>query len=161
MLDSGASHNLMPKAVMDKLGLDITGPSKYLDSLPSEAQDLRTFDSKKLKCLGMIKDLMVHLAQIPSKSVMMDVVVVDVPVCYGMLLSRSWGARLGGTLQLDMLYATIPIFGGETKRLYQETKMAYTLSDLESPTNHPVYTDDYMECGVLALMEEEERSPLE
>jgi len=24
MFDSGASHNLMPKAIMDKLGLDIT-----------------------------------------------------------------------------------------------------------------------------------------
>jgi len=28
MLDSGASHNLMPKVVMEKLGLDITIPYK-------------------------------------------------------------------------------------------------------------------------------------
>jgi hypothetical protein len=26
MLDSGASHNLMPKAVMEKLGLEVTRP---------------------------------------------------------------------------------------------------------------------------------------
>jgi hypothetical protein len=30
--------------------------------------------------LGMIKDLVVHLAQIPIKSVLMDIIVVDVPV---------------------------------------------------------------------------------
>ena len=30
MLDSGASHNLMPKVVMDQLGLDITRPYKDL-----------------------------------------------------------------------------------------------------------------------------------
>jgi hypothetical protein len=30
MLDSNASHNLMPKAVMEKLGLDITRPYKDL-----------------------------------------------------------------------------------------------------------------------------------
>jgi hypothetical protein len=46
MLDSGASHNLMPKAIMDKLGLDITRPY----------HDLYSFDSGRVKCLGLIKD---------------------------------------------------------------------------------------------------------
>jgi hypothetical protein len=39
-----------------------------------------------------------------------DVVVVDVLAKYGMLLSRSWGAKIGGSVQLDITYATIPIF---------------------------------------------------
>ena len=30
MLDLDASHNLMPKMIMDNLGLDITGTYKYL-----------------------------------------------------------------------------------------------------------------------------------
>ena len=30
MLDSSASHNLMPKVVMERLGLEITKPYKYL-----------------------------------------------------------------------------------------------------------------------------------
>jgi len=42
----------------------------------------------------------------------MDVVIVDVTVKYGMLLCRFWGAKLGGLLQLDMSYATIPISDG-------------------------------------------------
>jgi hypothetical protein len=88
MLDSGASHNLMPKIIMEKLGLEITRPY----------QDLYSFDSRKVKCLGMIKDLVVNLAQIPVKSILMDVVVVDVPAKYDMLLSRSWGAKLGGSV---------------------------------------------------------------
>lgn len=37
----------------------------------------------------------------------MDVVVVDIPPQFGMLLSRSWGAKLRGTLQLEFSYATI------------------------------------------------------
>jgi len=53
MLDSGASHNLMPKIIMEKLGLQINKPY----------QDLYSFDSRKAKCLGMIKDLVVNLAQ--------------------------------------------------------------------------------------------------
>ena len=32
-------------------------------------------------------------------------------VQYGMLLSRSWGEKIQGTLQMDMIFATIPVFG--------------------------------------------------
>ena len=60
----------------------------------------------------MIKDLVVNLAHIPMKSVLMDVVVADIPSKYGILLSRSWGTKLGGSLQLDMTYAKIPDFEG-------------------------------------------------
>jgi hypothetical protein len=88
MLDSGASHNLMPKVVMDQLGLDITRPYK----------DLFSFDSRKVKFLCLIKDLVVSLSQIPTKNMVMDVVVADIPLTFGMLLSRSWAAKLKGTL---------------------------------------------------------------
>jgi hypothetical protein len=52
MLDSCASHNLMPKLVMERLGLQITRPY----------HDLYSFDARKVRCLGIIKDLVVHLA---------------------------------------------------------------------------------------------------
>ena len=69
MLDSRASHNLMPKAIMETLNLDITRPYK----------DLFSFDSSKVKCLGLIKYLCVTLVQYPGKSIVMDIVVVDIP----------------------------------------------------------------------------------
>jgi hypothetical protein len=132
MLDSGASHNVMPKLIMERLGLQITRPYG----------DLYSFDSRKVKCMGMIKDLVVSLAQVPVKSVLMDVVIADIPPKYGMLLSRSWGAKLGGSLQLDMSYATIPVFGGQFTRLYRETRLAYTVSDPQNPNNFPIYVAD-------------------
>jgi hypothetical protein len=52
MLDSGASHNVMPKINMDKLGLQITRPYG----------DLYSFDLRRVKCMGMIKDLVDTLA---------------------------------------------------------------------------------------------------
>jgi hypothetical protein len=109
MLDSEASNNLMPKVVMDQLGLEITRPYK----------DRFSFDSRKVKCLGLIQDLVVSLSQIPAKNMVTDVVVVDIPPKFGMLLSRSWVTKLKGTLQMDMSYATIPVFG-QDRRLYKE-----------------------------------------
>ena len=92
MLDSGASHNLMPRRIMDKLGLDMTRPYK----------DLFSFDSNKVKCLVLIKGLVISLAKILAETLSMDVVVADTPPKFGMLLSRSWAAKLKGTLQMDM-----------------------------------------------------------
>ena len=84
MFDLGASHNLMPRAIMECLGLDITRPYK----------DLYSFDSREVKCLGLIKDLVVSLHQIPERNLIMDVVVADFPPKFGMLLSRSWATKL-------------------------------------------------------------------
>jgi hypothetical protein len=88
LMDLGASHNLMPKTVMEELGLEDT----------RAYHDLYSFDSRKVQCLGVIKDLVATLFQLPMKSVVMDVVVADDPPNFDMLLSRSWIKRLGGTM---------------------------------------------------------------
>jgi hypothetical protein len=131
MLDLGASHNLMPKVIMDELGLDITRPYK----------DLFSFDSRKVKFLGLIKDLVVSLSQIPSKNLIMDAVVADIPPKFGMMCSRSWAAKLKGTLQMDMSYATILVFGQEM-RLHREVLLKYMVSRKSKPNNHPIYFVD-------------------
>ena len=51
LMDSGASHNLMPKIVMEELELDVT----------KTYHDLYSFDSRKVKFLKVIKDLAVSL----------------------------------------------------------------------------------------------------
>jgi hypothetical protein len=51
LMDSGASHNLMPKTVMEELGIEIT----------RSYHDLYSFDFGKVQCLGVIKDLVMML----------------------------------------------------------------------------------------------------
>lgn len=97
----------MPLVVMEQLVLQITQPDK----------DLYAFDSKRVKFLGMIKDLVVNLTQIRVKSVVMDIVVADIPPSFGMLLSRSWCSKVGDSIKLDLTYAIIPTFGVEERRL--------------------------------------------
>jgi hypothetical protein len=88
MLDSGASHNLMPKAVMENLGLEVTKPYK----------DLHSFDSSKVRCIGLIKDLCITLVQIPTKIMVMDVVVAG--------------------HSLEIWYVYVPVLGGQVERYF-------------------------------------------
>jgi hypothetical protein len=146
LMDSGASHNLMPKIVMEELRMEVT----------KTYHDLYSFDSRRVQCLGVIKDLVVSLFQLPMKIVVMDIVVVDVPPKFGMLLSRSWIKKLGGTLQMDLTYATIPVFEGKQRRLYREAQLAYIVSDEANPTNHPIFALDtdlgLVYCSSLMLL---------
>jgi ribonuclease HI len=149
LMDSGASHNLMPKIVMEELGLEVT----------KAYHDLYSFDSRRVQCLGVIKDMVVSLFQLPMKSVVMDIVVADVPPKFGTLLSRSWIKRLGGTLQMDLTYATIPVFGGEHRRLYREAQLAYIVSDEANPTNHTIFAlDTDLGSSLLQITEAPEAS---
>lgn len=138
VFDCGTSRNLMPKVIMDNLGLDVTSPYK----------DLYSFDSRKVRCLGLINNLVVTLHQIPEKSVVMDVVVADALAKFGMLLSISWDAKLKGTLQMDMSYVTILVFS-EQRRLYRENRLAYMISSRDNPKNHHIYdVDTYLGSSI-------------
>jgi hypothetical protein len=64
----------------------------------------------------------------------MDVFVVDIPPKFGMLLSRSWAEKLKDTLQMDISYATMPVFHQE-KRLYREVLLKYMVSSKDHPNN--------------------------
>jgi ribonuclease HI len=151
LMDLGASHNLMPKYVMDELGLEVT----------KIYHDLYYFDSRKFKCLGVIKDMVVTLFQLPMKSILMDIVVVDVPPKFGMLFSRSWTKRLGGTLQTDLSYATTLVFEGEHRMIYKEAQLAYIISDEANPTNHIVFAFNTNLGSSILQLTDASKSPLE
>ena len=65
--------------------------------------------------------MVVSLNKLPSKTMVMDVFVVDIPPKFGVFLSRSWTSKLKGSLQMDMSYATIHVLN-ESKRLYSENR---------------------------------------
>ena len=69
----------------------------------------------------------------------MDILVADIPPKYAMLLSRSWDAKLQGTMQMNMTYASIPVFN-QPRRLYRETHMKYMVSSQERPEKSPLYS---------------------
>ena len=92
MLDLGVSLSIMPLSIMKEMGLEITHP--YGNVCGS--------DSTGVQAYGLIKSLKVDLFACPDLSIMMDVVVIDLPPVYGILIFRKWVVGLGGYLMMDL-----------------------------------------------------------
>ena len=69
MLDSRASSTVMPLKVMNQVGLKTIRPYRNVCAM----------DSREIEVRGLIKDLMINLAAHPNISILMDVIVSDVP----------------------------------------------------------------------------------
>ena len=65
-------------------------------------------DAREVEVVGIILNLQVKLAKYLDIDMSMDVVVIYVPDNWGMLLSRKWAATLGGYIQMDWTYTTMP-----------------------------------------------------
>jgi hypothetical protein len=128
MLDSGASTNVMSLKVMEQLGLKMTRPYGNVCGI----------DSKRVKVYGLCENVEVFLIDFPHINLLMNIVVIDVPDAWGMLLSRSWSASLGGFLSMDLTHAHIPMGDGTFEVLYSRERADKHVMD----PNGPDYTSE-------------------
>jgi hypothetical protein len=132
MLDSGSGASLMTKKVMQQLNLKTTRPYGNVCAM----------DSRSVEVEGMIQNQTVRLAKYPDIHLTMDILVIDVPDKWGMLLSRKWGASLGGSLQLDLSYATVPASENSLVKLHSEKERRYHVENPQKPSNEYIYNTD-------------------
>jgi hypothetical protein len=88
---------------------------------------------KTVKVYGLIKYLEVYLVAYPHIDIKMDVIVIDVPDAWQMLLSRKWAATLGGYLSMDLTHAHIPMRYGTFDDLYHQPFMKIHVQEPSSP----------------------------
>jgi hypothetical protein len=98
----------MSLKVMEQLGLKMTRPYENVCGI----------DSKRVKVYGLCENIKVFLIDFPHINFLMNIIVIDVPDAWGMLLSRSWSAALGGFLSMDLTHAHIPMGDGTFEVLY-------------------------------------------
>ena len=127
MYDLGASSNIITKGIMQRLGLKITRPY----------HNVYVMDYREIETRGIIIDLPVKLAFRLDFAFTTDVLVIDVQDAWGMLLSRKWGAHMGGCLNMDLTFATIPYPPPSTEnfRLFRETERKYHIENPKEPFN--------------------------
>jgi hypothetical protein len=79
------------------------------------------FESRAIPTHGVIENVKAHLVWYPEIVIPMDIVVVDVPDTWGMLLSRKFVATLDATLQMDLSSINIPMDDGTYDGLHNTT----------------------------------------
>jgi hypothetical protein len=57
----------------------------------------------------------------------MDIVVINVPDAWGMLLSRIWSTALGDFLSMDLTHTHIPMGDGNFQILYNKEKIRHVM----------------------------------
>ena len=90
----------------------------------------------------------------------MDILVIDVPDKWGVLLFRKWGATLGGSIQMDWNYATVPAYEFSLVKLYAEKEKRYHVKNPKKLLNQCVYNIDkhgiyQVNSTILASIQEE------
>jgi hypothetical protein len=75
------------------------------------------FESRSIPTHGVIENVEVCLGIYLERVFHMDIVVVDVPDVWGMLLSRKFVAMFRGTLEMELTYINIPMNAGTISRL--------------------------------------------
>jgi hypothetical protein len=131
LVDSGASSNVMPLAVCNKLGVVPLKSDKHVIQL----------DRTQVKVMGELKDVMIRIATHPNFVQIIDIIVVDIPEAYGLLLSHDWSEKLNGYFSMDWAHLWLPLKGYKNMiRIDRERYLKHTITDLETP-NEPASTD--------------------
>ncbi|KAH9327817.1 hypothetical protein KI387_043751 [Taxus chinensis] len=99
MIDSGASSSVMPKQIVDQLGLQYETTSKGVVQL----------DGTAIATVRVIRNLSLTLHACPNVVILQDASVIDLPPLFALCLSRDFTAKIGGYLFADwshMLFRT-------------------------------------------------------
>ena len=83
--------------------------SKRLHAIPEKTgTQIMQLDRTSVKVIGEVKDVLIRMAAKPQCTQVIDIVVVDIPEAYGMLLSRDWSAKLNGYFSTNWSHLLLP-----------------------------------------------------
>lgn len=91
LVDSRASSNIMPRTVCTKLNIT---PQK-------SAIHIVQLEKTKVEVLGELASVSIRLSSNRKVSQIIDILVVDIPEFYGLILSRDWSKNLQGYFATD------------------------------------------------------------
>ena len=72
-------------------------------------------DRSQVKVFGEIKDVLIQLSSNSKVHQTIDIIVVDIPGAYGVILSRDWLDKLNGYFSTDYSHIWLPYKGHPNK----------------------------------------------
>jgi hypothetical protein len=127
MVDSGASSNVMPWSVCQKINAEVQPSSLKIIQL----------DRTSVKVIGELKNVLIRLSSNPKVHQVIDIIVIDIPEVYGLFLSRDWSEKLHGYFATDWSHLWLPENGKPNRiKVNREHYLKFTVDDLNDP-NEP------------------------
>jgi hypothetical protein len=127
MVDSGASSNVIPLSVCQKINAEVQPSSLKIIHL----------DWMNVKVIGELNNVLVRLSSNPKVHQIIDIIVVDIPKVYGFLLSGDWSEQLHGYFATDWSHLWLPKNGQPNRiRINRECYLKHTMIDLND-VNEP------------------------
>ena len=93
-------------------------------------------DRSHVKVLGEIKDVLICLASNSKVHQTINIIFVDIPEAYGVILSRDWSTKLNGYFTIDWSHLSLPYKGQLNKiKVEQERYMKHMVTNLNDPND--------------------------
>ena len=121
LVDSRASSNVMPYSVYKKL-----------NARPQICKtNIIQLDRSHVNILGELKDALIHLSSNSKVHQTIDIIVVDIPEAYRVILSRDWSAKLNGYFATEWSHLWLPYKGHPNKiKVEHEHYMKHMVTNL-------------------------------
>ena len=121
LVDSGSLVNVMPFEVC-----------KNINGQPEPtAWEVVQLDRTSVKVVGEMKNVLIRLSANNKICQFIDIMVVDIPDGYGLILNRDWSARLKGYFALDWSHLWLPHKGTPNQiKILREPYMKHTITKL-------------------------------
>ena len=95
-------------------------------------------DRSHVKVLGELKGVLIRLSSNSKVHQIIDIIVVDIPDAYGVILSRNWLAKLNGYFAMDQSHLWLPYKGQPNKiKVEHELYMKHMVTGL-NVSNEPI-----------------------
>jgi hypothetical protein len=90
--------------------------------------------------MGELKDVMIIIETHPKFVQVIDIIIVDIPEAYGLLLCQDWSEKLNGYFSIDWAHLWLPLKGHMNMiRIDRERYVKHIVTDLET-LNEPSST---------------------
>jgi hypothetical protein len=127
MVDSGASSNMMPWSVCQKINAKVELSTLKIIQL----------DWTNVKVICELKNVLIRLSSNPKVHQVIDIIVVDIPEVYGLFLSRDWSEQLHGYFATDWSHLWLPDNEKPNKiKVNRECYLKFIVTYLNNP-NEP------------------------
>jgi hypothetical protein len=151
LVDTRAKNNIMSFLVMESLGMSCT---QYYRT----GESIYAINLRKVSAYGEIKDFYEWITATPHIIMVFNIIVVDFPLAYGVVLGIDWSSMIGGYIMNDGIF--MMLLGKEGEMIKVPRKPIKHLSFNKKDNE---LMEDYIDVSIInyAILDLEKNKNLE